>query len=1541
MTRFLALLAFILFAVPAVAQEQQQEEEKSYFISFVESKLSAPNRRIQFSGLSGLLSSEASVGQITIADREGVWLRIENAKLNWSRTALFTGRLSIQSLVAERIDFIRKPLPDTGLPSPESSSFSLPELPLSINIDSLDVARLKFGPDIFGLQSEVSLNGNLSLADGSLTSAFDIKRIDGPGGNFALRAAYANADQKLDLDLKVTEPANGIVANVLNIDGRPPVDLTLTGKGTLDDLKIDLALDTNGSRTLTGGFTLVRQADGRVFATQINGPIAVLVPPAFRDFFGAETALSANGLLKDGGGFRLDDLALKSAALNVKASAESGNDGFLNKLRVDATIQDDSKSEVLLPVKGGETTINNATLQIAYGDRPTNDWTGKLAVTGFKNATVSASSIALDMGGVAENLNDAANRRVTFDVKGGVSGIDATDAKVAEALGDKIDLAIAGGWRAGTAVDLAKAAIEGNGLSLELAGKIDDFTFNGDIAAKVASLAPYAALADRDLAGSIDVKASGTVSPISGAFDLNLDGNAQNMRTGTEAVDNILDGDVKLSGGIARSAQGFAARNFRIGNELSEITANGSFASDKADFDFGVMLSDLKLLSDKASGRMTIKGSARGDDKLIALALRADAPQGTLADRKLTEGALDFNALLDGNATTGASLSGKLAGNAFLNGQKIDLATLIDIVNDEKRLTDLVFNAGGAHLSGNVTQNAKGLLAGQLKVDAPDISTAAALFLADATGSANADIALDANGERQNATVNAKANGLKINGNHITSADIALTAQDLFGVPVVDGTASARDILVGTFGIDNFDAKANATGTKTDFTASTKLKIGTLANASGSLEPKDGGFELALASADVKQGNLAATLAAPATIAMKGSNISFGDIIVNTGDGQVKVNGAVGDKLDLSVALSNLPLALANTFKPELGLGGTLNGTARVTGTKDNPNAAFDITARGVTAAELKNQGIGPLDADAKGTSDNNRLNVDARVTGGGGIDVSAKGALPLGKGDLAVDVNLANLPLTALNGAVKGQDLAGNVTGTARVTGPLTNPAAQFNLRGTGLAAKPLRDNGLAPISLQTAGNYAAKTVDISSLTLEGPQGLNVTANGKVPLSGQGLGVNVSGSVPLALANRFLADRGSQASGTLSLTASVSGGFDKPQLRGMFSTSGAQFIDPETNLRLNNINVMGAMEGETITLRQVNAALGGGGSVSATGTISTNAAASFPANIDIKLDNARYADGKLVAATVNGGISITGPLMRDPLIAGRIDVERAEITVPENLGGGATYVPVTHIHTPKNVLTTLERAKVETRRGKVPTPTSRPTVPRLDILVNAPNQIFVRGRGLDTELGGRVRLTGPVTNIQPVGSFDLIRGRISILGQRITFDEGSVTLVGDLNPQINFVARSEGDNITAIVTVTGTVDNLNIVFSSSPELPQDEVLAQLIFKRSIGELSAFQIAQLAAAAAELAGGSNNSLINKLRQGTGLDDIDVVTDSKGQTSVKAGRYIRDNIYLGVEAGAAGATKGTVNLDISRNLKVKGALGADGDSSAGIFYEKDY
>ncbi len=192
------------------------------------------------------------------------------------------------------------------------------------------------------------------------------------------------------------------------------------------------------------------------------------------------------------------------------------------------------------------------------------------------------------------------------------------------------------------------------------------------------------------------------------------------------------------------------------------------------------------------------------------------------------------------------------------------------------------------------------------------------------------------------------------------------------------------------------------------------------------------------------------------------------------------------------------------------------------------------------------------------------------------------------------------------------------------------------------------------------------------------------------------------------------------------------------------------------------------------------------------------------------------------------------------------------------------------------------------------------------------------------------------------MGAFTLTRGRLAILGQRLTFESGSVTLVGDLDPMLNFVARTEGNGITVFVILSGRVSDLDVQFTSNPTLPQDEVLSRLIFGRSMGELSPLQLAQLAGAAAELVGGGGGGgLVDGLRAAAGLADLDVVTDSSGNVGVQAGTYIQDNVYLGVQAGANGQSKVTINLDVTDDLVVKGSAGQNGDTGLGVFYEKDY
>ncbi|WP_311031831.1 translocation/assembly module TamB domain-containing protein [Mesorhizobium koreense] len=1532
MRRILVAIALLLTIFPAFAQDKA-EAEKSYFLQYVEQKLSTPNRKISISGISGVLSSSATIGEITIADRQGVWLKIVNASIDWNRAALLLGRLDVNKLAAEEIDMLRKPLPEKGVPAPESSSFQLPELPVSIKLRELSVAKITFGESVFGLGSQLKLSGRVDLADGSLDTALDINRLDGPGGEFKLAAKYANETKKLDLDLSLAEPANGIVANLLNIEGKPPVDMTLKGSGPLDKLDLALTLDADHQRVLTGTTNIRRSDGGYGFSAKLGGPIAKLVPPQFRDFFGADTNLLADGVVKDSGGVILDRLNLASNALKLDGSLETTSDGFLRRLKLDASIADPTGKTVLLPVSGAQTTIENAKLAVAFGDDPDQKWTGSLDIAGLTSPTFASENIALDMGGVAENMDQPASRHISFSTKGKASGITSKRPDVAKALGKEIDLDIQGDWRAGKPVELSKALLSGNGLSLSIAGEIAESVFNGTIDVDASSIAPFSGLADRQLSGSMKLAAKGQLKPLSGGFDMVLDGKTMDLTIDSPSADSLLGGVTSITGRVARDETGLTADKLRIENQQLTLTADGKFATGKADFGFDFTLADLALAAKQASGKLTASGRAKGDNGRIALAFKAEVPDGTLAEKKLAGAVMNFDGILQNG-----NLSGKLDGNATLDNAPVSLASDIALADGEKRLTGLSFTAGATRLSGDVTQSATGLLDGKLSLASTDISTAAALFLQEASGAAHADIALSNTEGKQAADISARLDGVTVGENRIGQAQLNAAIADLFGVPAVNGSAKATDLTVAKIEVTRLDANANRNGDATKFDATANLKNGTDAAVAGSLAPENDGYRLRLTQTDLKQGKLSVALAEPASILVQGQNLAIDSLSLNTGGGRIDAKGKVADKLDLAVTIHALPLAIANAIRPDLQAGGTIDGTANVSGERANPDINFSLQGKGLTAAALREAGLSTVSVDAKGNSSGKTLQLDANVTSPEGLRAVAKGNVPLDdEGRIAMNVDLDAFPLAALNAVAKGQNLGGKLSASAKVGGTLADPTADFTIDGNRVSAAPLENAGVTYLDVKAAGRYEGKAITLRSATANSPQGLSISASGRVPLSGSGLGVSIDGKAPLSLANRLLADRGAQASGILALNAKVSGSIRKPLINGSFSTSGAQFVDPETNLRLGDIAVNGSIAGETVTLRSVTASLGKGGKMTVTGTISTNAAANFPANIRIVLDNARYADGNMVVARLNGNIAVTGPLTRDPLISGNIDVERAEISVPDTLGGGAAGIDVKHLNAPPKVAATLARAHAN---DGTPVPTGRPSVAKLDLTVRAPARIFVRGRGLDVELGGQIKLTGPVTGIRPVGGFKLIRGRLSIIGQRIVFTEGEVTLIGDLDPMVHLVATSEGTDITVFVTVTGRASDPKVVFSSQPELPQDEVLARLIFNRGINDLSAFQIAQLAAAVAELAGGSNTSLLGNLRKATGLDDLDVVTNEKGQTAVRAGRYIQDNIYLGVEAGAQGDTKGTVNLDITKDLKAKGALGTT-DSSMGLFYEKDY
>jgi translocation and assembly module TamB len=398
-----------------------------------------------------------------------------------------------------------------------------------------------------------------------------------------------------------------------------------------------------------------------------------------------------------------------------------------------------------------------------------------------------------------------------------------------------------------------------------------------------------------------------------------------------------------------------------------------------------------------------------------------------------------------------------------------------------------------------------------------------------------------------------------------------------------------------------------------------------------------------------------------------------------------------------------------------------------------------------------------------------------------------------------------------------------------------------------------------------------------------------------------------------------------------------VSGTAASPQFAGRVTSEGGGFIDPDTGIVFRNLNLAAAVSNNRLVIERLTAQ-SGEGTVSAGGSVGLDPGAGFPVDIKSEIRQARYVDGTLVAARFDADLTLTGSLSDGTVLGGTAFLDRTELTVPESLPRDSVAVDVKHVATPAPVNETLALAR-RRESGREASGGRRGGM-RLDLRVSAPQQIFVRGRGIDAELGGDLRLTGTTSAVVADGAFEMRRGRLDVFTQRISFNRGTVTFAGDLDPVLDFAGTTQSQDITITVSIAGQASDPEVTFSSLPELPQDEVLAHLIFNRGIGELSPVQIARLADAAAGL-GGGGGGLLNQLRASTGLDDLDIVTDDEGAPALAAGRYVSENVYLGVQGGASGSSRVTIDLDITDDVKARAGVSPQGNSSLGIFYEREY
>ena len=593
-----------------------------------------------------------------------------------------------------------------------------------------------------------------------------------------------------------------------------------------------------------------------------------------------------------------------------------------------------------------------------------------------------------------------------------------------------------------------------------------------------------------------------------------------------------------------------------------------------------------------------------------------------------------------------------------------------------------------------------------------------------------------------------------------------------------------------------------------------------------------------------------------------------------------------------------------------------LRGAARLQGTVAQTDRGFviDTTAQGPYGLRAAVAGLatGP---DMRLTFETSLPDVAPLVPGVSGR-FTANGVTRQTPAGIAID--------TALTGPYRTRATVGGV-----VTGP--EAAVQYDIDMPNLAAVVPGLNG--PLAVDGTARKQGESWRVDT-AVQGPAGTRADVAGTINPSGQ-LALDVAGAAPLGLSGPFIAPRSLQGQAQFDLA--INGPPALSSVTGTIRTANASLSAPNLRLALEGIaaDIQLARNRATLDVRGRAVA---GGQVRVQGGIGLTG--SLPADIQIALQQLALVDPRLYATTVDGALRLAGPLAGGARISGALNIGETEISVPAT---GVTTIgdipAIQHIGAPRPVMSTRRKA------GLQPTAQSQagPSGPGfgLDLQINAPNRIFVRGRGLDAELGGGLRLTGSTNRIISAGRLGLIRGRLDILGRRFDLREGAIQFQGDLVPFIRFVSASETRTGEVRVIVQGPADRPEVTFESTPEAPQDEVLAQLLFGRNINDISAFQALQLASAVATLAGRGGAGVIANLRDGFGLDDLDVTTTDSGETAVRAGKYISENVYSDVTASSDGTADVSLNIDITPNLKGKATLGSDGDTGIGIFFEKDY
>jgi translocation and assembly module TamB len=540
-----------------------------------------------------------------------------------------------------------------------------------------------------------------------------------------------------------------------------------------------------------------------------------------------------------------------------------------------------------------------------------------------------------------------------------------------------------------------------------------------------------------------------------------------------------------------------------------------------------------------------------------------------------------------------------------------------------------------------------------------------------------------------------------------------------------------------------------------------------------------------------------------------------------------------------------------------------------------------------------------------------------------------------------AIEANVTQMPLAILDIGFPGLGLGGSASGTVTLAAPSGGaPTGRMDMMIRGLTRAGLVLNS-TPINVALAGVLRADRAGLRAVMAAGGRTIGRAQAQLAPLgqgslaerlAAAGLFAQVRYAGPADALWRLTGVELFDLSGPVSIGADVTGRLSAPTIRGALRTEAARIESATTGTLLTNVQASGRFAGSRLAIDRFGADAGRGGRVTGSGQFEFGGVGS-----GVGLDLRLQADHAVLIARDDIGATVTGPLRfastgTGGTISGDVTLDRARYRLGQATAASAVpQLNIREINVPGG----------DDADDRPPTPWV------LALTARARSGLAVSGLGLTSEWSADLRIGGAPANPAITGQARLIRGDYEFAGREFELSRGVIRFGGETpaNPALDIEANADTTGLNASIRVTGNALKPEIGFSSVPALPEDELLARLLFGTSITKLSAPEALQLAAAVAALQNGGNGlNPINAVRRAAGLDRLRILPadPQTGQgTSVAAGKYVTRRLYAEIVTDGQGYSATQVEFQVTRWLSLLSSISTLGRQSANVRVSRDY